>query len=83
MVLIMSQNGEGPLDHGPETALIDQSAKPLRSPAGDTRKFEAFDARKSKRSVLALPSQEEAKRGRFAYAAESFVCSTSGNFRTL
>jgi hypothetical protein len=48
MVLIMSQNGKGPLDPGPETALIHQSAKPFRSPVGDTRKFEAFDARKSR-----------------------------------
>jgi hypothetical protein len=50
MVLIMSQNGKGPLDPGPETALIHQLANPLRSPVGDTRKFEAFDARKSRKA---------------------------------
>ena len=48
MVFIMLRNGEGPLDPVPETALIHRSAKPLRSSASDTRKFEAVDARRSR-----------------------------------
>jgi hypothetical protein len=48
MVFIMLRNGEGPLDPVPGTALIHQSAKPLRSSVGDTRKFEAVDARTSR-----------------------------------
>ena len=48
MVFIILRNGEGPLDPVPETALIHQSAKPLRSSVGNTRKFEAVDARRSR-----------------------------------
>jgi len=44
----MLPNGEGTLNSVPETALIHQSAKPLRSTVGDTRKFEAVDARRSR-----------------------------------
>jgi len=44
----MLRNGGGPLDPVPEAALIQQSAKPLRSSVGDTRRFEAVDARKSR-----------------------------------
>jgi len=44
----MLRNGEGPLDPVPETALIHQSAKPLRSSVNDSRKFEAIDARRSR-----------------------------------
>jgi len=44
----MLRNGEGPLDPVPETALIHQSAKLLRSSMSDTRKFEAVDARRSR-----------------------------------
>lgn len=43
----MLRNGEGPLDPVPETALIHQMAKPIRSSVNDTRKFDAVDARTS------------------------------------
>jgi hypothetical protein len=48
MVFIMLRNGEGPLDPVPEAALVQQSAKPLRPSVGDTRRFEAVGARKSR-----------------------------------
>jgi hypothetical protein len=48
MIFISLQNGKGPLDPVLETALIHQSAKPLRSSADDTRRFEAVDARRSR-----------------------------------
>ena len=51
MVFIMLRNGEGPLDPISETALIYQSAKPLRSSVSNTRKFEAVDARRSRMPI--------------------------------
>jgi len=47
MIFISLQNGKGPLDPVLETALIHQSAKPLRSSMDYTRRFEAVDARRS------------------------------------
>src|SRR5215472_12270261 len=52
MVFIVFRNGKGPLDPVPETPLIDQPAKPVRSPVNESRKFGAVDARKSQMPAL-------------------------------